>query len=442
MVSRIVDFVTTDIWRLRLKNYPPKKSWLIKQLRIIILAVRGYMEDNCKFRASALTFFTLMSIVPVIAMMFAVAKGFGQEGQVEEFIMTFLEGQKELAADIILYSNNLLESTKGGFIAVFGIVFLFWAIIKVLSNIENSFNEIWGIKRGRHIGRKFSDYLSMMLICPILLILAGTMTVAVNKNLLLLVENLPKYEEFWIHFVPLLKLTRYAIVWVVFTFVFMFMPNTKVKLTSGLIGGIVAGTLFQLTMSLYFSSQVGMAKYNAIYGSLAAPLMFLIWIQLSWLVVLFGAELSFAHQNVDTYEFEPDCLKASYSFRRLAALTIIQRLIENFCQGKPASTAEQLSHQMEMPIRLVRELLFELVESGIASQARDKKGDRIICYQPGQDVDRLTVKFVIDALEKNGSSEIPIPKTDQMHKLEQCLNEMQQQAETSKGNILLKSITS
>ena len=135
-------------------------------------------------------------------------------------------------------------------------------------------------------------------------------------------------------------------------------------------------------------------------------------------------------------------IKASYSFRRLASLSLTQRLIENFCQGKPASTAEELSCQMETPIRLVRELLFELVESGIISQARNKKGDRVLCYQPGQDVDRLTVKFVIDALEKRGSSEFPIPKTDQMHKLEQCLNEMEQQAKSSKGNILLKNITS
>lgn len=441
MIKKIVNFITTDIWRLRLNTYPPKKSWLIRQLRIVILAVRGYMEDNCKFRASALTFFTLISIVPVIALMFAIAKGFGQEARVEEQIMTFLEGQKELAEDIIVYANNLLESTKGGFIAGIGILFLLWAIIKVLGNIENSFNEIWGIKRGRHIGRKFSDYLSIMLVCPILLILAGSMTVAVSGHILVLLEKLPMYDTLWRHFVPLLKLSRYVIVWVVFTFIFMFMPNTKVKFRSGLIGGIIAGTLFQLTMTLYFSSQVGMAKYNAIYGSLAAPLMFLLWIQISWLIVLFGAELAFAHQNVDTYEFEPDCLKASYSFRRLSSLVIAQRLIDNFSHGKGPSSAEDLSHYLEMPVRLVRDLLFELVDAGIVSETRSNKSERVVGYQPGQDVDKLTVKFVVDALEKRGASDIPISKTDEMDCLKKCLKIMDDKAAESEGNTLLKAIS-
>lgn len=442
MIKQVVDFITTDIWRLRLKNYPPKKSWLIKQLRIIILAVRGYMEDNCKFRASALTFFTALSIVPIVVVIIAIAGGFGLQQKVETHIEKAFEGQEKAAEMIIEMANAAIsnDELKTGLFGGIAAVFLFWTIIKVLSNVENSFNEIWGIKRGRHIGRRFADYLSIMLVCPILMVIASSMTVAASTQIESLLRLLPFIDKFWHLFSWTLQLTRYVSIWLVFTFLFMFMPNTRVKFNSGVFAGIITGTLFVIIQGVYVHFQIGVKNAGVVYGSLATPAMFLIWLHVSWLIVLFGAELSFAHQNVDTYEFEPDCLKASYSFRRLAALSITQRLIEKFCNGKPASTAEELSHQMEMPIRLVRDLLFELVEAGILSNARNKKKERIIGYQPGQDVNRLTVKFVIDAMEKQGTSEIPIPKTEQMTTLENCLKDMAKQAETSQGNMLLKNI--
>ena len=157
MLSRVINFLKTDIWQIHLKNYPPSKSFLLRQLRIIVLAVRGFDEDKCKFRASALTFYSLLSVVPVIAMMFGVAKGFGLEKRVETELMQKMHAQKEVAEKIINFSNSLLENASGGFIAGVGVVFLFWAIIKVLSNIENSFNDIWGVKTPRRIGRKLSD---------------------------------------------------------------------------------------------------------------------------------------------------------------------------------------------------------------------------------------------------------------------------------------------
>jgi len=146
-LSKFVNFVTIDIWRMQLKNYSRTKAFLIQQLRVIVLAVRGFAEDKCKFRASALTFFSLLSIVPVIAMMFGIAKGFGLENRVQAEILKRLEGQEEVATQIIDFANSLLENASGGFMAGIGVVFLLWTIVKLLGNIENSFNEIWGVKR-------------------------------------------------------------------------------------------------------------------------------------------------------------------------------------------------------------------------------------------------------------------------------------------------------
>jgi len=439
MISKVINFLQTDIWRIRSKSYHRSKSFFLRQLRIIVLAVRGFAEDKCKFRASALTFYSLLSIVPVIAMMFGVAKGFGLEKRVETEIMKKMEGQEEVAKSIIDFANSLLENASGGFIAGIGVAFLFWSIIKVLSNIEHSFNDIWGVKTPRSIGRKFSDYLSMMLLCPFLLVIASSSTVVISSQVRVIIQKIPVVSELGpVIFLPL-KLLPYCTIWITFTFVFIFMPNTKVKFRSGLLAGIVAGTFFQIAQWIYINFQIGAAKYDAIYGGFAALPLFLLWLQISWLVVLFGAELSFAHQNVETYEFEQDSLSVSYSFKKLLSLLTTHLLIKNFCNAEPPLGAEKISHKLEIPIRLVRQILFELVESGILSEVR-KDSNKDVAYQPAIDVGKLTVQFVVESLERRGISNIPVEKTSELDKLTNCLSTFTDDIEKSPANILLKEI--
>ena len=439
MLSKVINFLKTDIWRIRLKNYSRRKSFLLRQLRIIVLAVRGFAEDKCKFRASALTFYSLLSVVPVIAMMFGIAKGFGLEKRVETELLQKMKGQEEVAKRVIDFANSLLENTSGGFIAGVGVAFLFWAIIKVLSNIENSFNDIWGVKNPRTLGRKFSDYLSMILVCPFLLIMAGSTTVAISTQVRVIIQQFSVFSAIGPLILFLLKLLPYCTIWIMFTFVFIFMPNTKVKLRSGFLGGVVAGTIFQITQWIYINFQIGAAKYSAIYGSFAALPLFLLWLQISWLVVLFGAELSFAHQNVETYEFEQDCLSASYSFKKLLSLLITHLLVKNFCKAEQPWDDEKISHTLEIPIRLVRQILFELVGSGILSEVR-KDNDKDVTYQPAIDVGKVTVKYVVESLEQRGNSTIPVGKTSELDKLSECLSTFANDIEKSPANILLKDL--
>ncbi|UCF42453.1 MAG: YihY family inner membrane protein [Planctomycetota bacterium] len=438
-LSKFINFVTIDIWRMQLRNYSRTKAFLIKQLRVIVLAVRGFGEDKCKFRASALTFFSLLSIVPVIAMMFGIAKGFGLEARVETEILKRLEGQEEIATRVIEFANSLLENARGGFIAGVGVIFLLWTIIKLLSNIEKSFNEIWGVKRPRSMGRKFSDYLSIVLLCPILLVVAGSATVVISSQVRLLLAKLPFFSSLGPLVSLLLRMLPYCTIWLMFTFVFIFMPNTKVRFTSGFLAGIVGGTIFQIVQWAYINFQIGVAKYGAIYGSFAALPLFLLWLQISWLVVLFGAEISFAHQNVETYEFEQDCLSVSHSYKRLLSLLVVHHLVQNFCNGEKPSGAWQISQKLEIPIRLVRQILYELAESGIACEVKTED-DKEAAYQPGRDVEALTVKYVIDALEQRGYSAIPVIKSDEVDKLSDCLDKFGRAVEESPANIALKNI--
>lgn len=438
-IKKIINFIKTDIWRIHSRKLPRSKSFLLKQLRIILLALRGFDEDKCMLRASALTFFSLLAIVPVAAMAFGIAKGFGFEKLLEQQLMERMQGQEEAVTQVITFARTLLENTKGGLIAGIGVAILFWTVIKVLGNIEKSFNDIWGIKKARSFGRKFSDYLSIMFICPVLLIMSSSATVFITTQIKLITQKVALLGAISPLIFFVLKLLPYSVIWIVFVFIYIFMPNTKVNFRSGLLAGIVAGTLYQIVQLVYIEFQVGVTKYNAIYGSFAALPLFLVWLQVSWLVVLFGAEISFAHQNVETYEFEPDCLKASLSFKRLVTLRIANLLVKNFSKGEKPLNATQISHSLEIPIRLVRQILFELVESGIVSEIREEQ-DKGVFYQPARDIETLTIGHIIDTLEQKGSDRIPVAKSKELEKISHCLKTFSETIKKSPANILLKEI--
>ncbi|MDD5474928.1 MAG: YhjD/YihY/BrkB family envelope integrity protein [Syntrophales bacterium] len=434
-----MNFIKHDIWRVRIKDLPRKQSIFLRELRIFILSVRGFDEDKCLLRASALTFYSLISIVPVVAMLFGIAKGFGFEKHLQVQLMEQFQGHEEVISQVIAFAESLLANTRGGLIAGVGIIILFYAVIKVLSHIEASFNDIWGIQEPRTLGRKFSDYLSVMLLCPILIILSSSVTVFISTQVTLIMEKIALLGMFSSAISSLLTLLPYCIVWVLFSFLYVFMPNTKVNISSGLLAGIIAGTMYQLVQFGYISFQVGAAKYNAIYGSFAALPLFLIWLQLSWLIVLFGAEYSFARQNVDTYEFEPDFLKISTSFKKLLTLQTAHLLVSNFAEGNKPLTATEISHRLEIPIRLVHHILSDLTAAGIITSTEAEKY-RDYGYQPARDINTITVQFVIDALEKSGTEAIPAARTAESRTLSEILRTFTDEMAQSPANRLLRDI--
>ena len=439
IIPKIVVFIKRDVWRIRRTDLPPGKSFFLTLLRVLILSIRGFDEDKCQLRASALTFYSLISIVPVAAMGFGIAKGFGFEKMLESQLRAKLAGHEEIVDNVVQFSHSLLESTKGGLLAGIGVIVLFWAVIKVLGQIEESLNDIWGIKEQRPLGRKFGDYLSLMLVCPVLIILSSSVTVFVTTQVTLILEKITVLGAFSPIVFFLMKLLPYSILWGLFTFLYIFMPNTKVRFTSALLAGIITGTVFEIVQWAYITFQVGAAKYNAIYGSFAAFPLFLVWLQLSWLIVLYGAELSFAHQNVDTYEFEPDALQASRRLKTLLSLQIAQRVIRNFARGEAALTAGQVSRELEIPIRLVNEIIFELTQSNILSGTdTGKDGER--GFQPARDINALTISHVVDATELRGSNTMPFSHTSEFAALSEAVEIFRRTIEKLPANKLLKDL--
>jgi membrane protein len=372
-------------------------------------------------------------------MAFAMAKGFGFEKILGEQLMAKLEGQEEVAESIIGFAQSMLETTKGGAIAGVGIVVLFWTVIKLLGNIESSFNDIWGVKTPRTMGRKFADYLSVMMICPILMITASSVTVLVTTRVAVMVERLSFLGYLADVIILCLKILPYGVLWLVFTFMYVFMPNTKVAFKSALWGGILAGTIYQLVQLAYISFQIGVAKYGAIYGSFAALPLFLVWLQLSWLIVLFGAEVSFAHQNVATYEFEEDCLRVSHFFKRMTALMITLLCVKKFLNVETPLTAADIAHELEVPIRLVRSVLFELTEARVLTEVySDNRED--VAYQPGCDIDRLTVASVIERLDQHGIDTVPITESPKLKRLRDTVRRFRDMNEQSPANLKLQEL--
>ncbi len=438
-VSRIIHFFTTDIWKIQQRDFSRATWLLIRQVRILIVAVRGLAEDQIQLRAAALTFNSLLSIVPLAAVVFGIAKGFGLDKALERYLVEDLQMHGEVVTRIIDFSRTLLDTTKGGLIAGVGVIMLFWTIIRVLANIESSFNDIWGIRKARSLVRKVSDYLSFMLVCPFLFVMSSTVTVVLTGQFKLAAQKVWLLGALSPAFFFTLKLVPLFLLWLMFTFIYIFMPNTKVSVKSGALAGGIAAVLFQFFQVLYIDSQIWITKYNAIYGSFAALPLFLVWLQMSWLIVLLGAEYSFAQQNVETYEFEHAYQDVSYSFKRLLSLRIVHALVHNFARGQAPWSAVQISQELEIPLRLVRELVRELREAGVVSQVM-LEDDGTVAYQPARSLDGITIQYVIDALEQRGIDDIPVAKSRELQKISAYLKGFHDHIARSPSNRRLKDI--
>jgi membrane protein len=402
-----------------------------------VLAFRGFAEDKVMLRASALTYFTLMSIVPVLAMGFGIAKGFGMDKYLEEQILVQFQGQEQILTQLIDFSNALLKRTGGGLIAGIGVAVLFWSVLKVFNNIENAFNGIWHIDKGRTMSRKFSDYLSMMLIAPILMILASSMNVYISTQVTNLSAEIRIVNAIGPYLMFLLKFLPYFIMSVLFTTLYIVMPNTNVKPLSAIIAGVIAGTVFSVVQWAYIDFQIGVSQYNAIYGSFAALPLFLFWLQISWLILLFGAEISFAHQNEKLYEFETESSNISQHSRKMLSILLLNRIIKQFMAGDPALTAQELSSELRLPIRLVRSLLSNMVACRIISETITNI-PKTNAYQPAQFIDNFSVWHVINALDMQGTT--IEPESPEMDKILSIHGQFIEKVKAIPENILVKNL--
>lgn len=442
MISRITNFFKTGIWEIRLKDFSPVEAFFIKYLRIILLASRGFIRDHCQKTASVLTYYSLLNIVPVIAVAFAIAKGFGLEKLIEKQILQMADKanwQADITNQIISFSHKLLEQAKGGLIAGIGVVLLFWTVISILGKIEESLNDIWEVGKSRTLIRKFSDYMAMMVFAPVLLIISSSATVLVASEVKVIVNKIALLGVFSKVIFLLLNLLPYVSIWVLLTMLYLIMPNVRIPLRSAILGGITAGTITQIVQWIYIRFQIGAASYGAIYGSFAALPLFLAMLQMSWMIVLLGAEIAYANEHYETFGFYPDYSRMSVYSKKILMLRIFHFLTKKFSLGEKPSSISQIAHALEIPVRLVRQLLHELSEVGLVVEtSKGITGE--VAYQPGRSIENITVKLALDEYEKYGITKIPDYQSEEVEKLYKHLKDISETIEKSPSNVRIKEI--
>lgn len=432
IINKIKVFLFEDIWRIQRDDTSKRQFWLIRGLRIFSLAVRRFIIDQCQVKASALTFFSLLSVVPIAAMAFGIAKGFGFREALEEELQKRLAGHEEVVTWIQDFALEYLDNTKGGMIAGISLVVVLFAVMRLMNGIEESFNDIWDVKKSRPFIRKFSDYVSLMMLAILLLGTSSGLVVFV-ANSLRDIQMVSYASNFVLWVAP------YFMIWLVFSLLFMIMPNTKVKAGSAIFGGIIAGTLFLGVQYGYVYFQVGVSKYNAIYGSFAALPLFLVWMQTSWMIVFFGAELSFAFQNEKSFEFEVDTRNMSNYTHKLVSLLIVKYVVTAFDRGEKSHSVNELAENLRLPIRLVTDLVYKLFEAGILVEVEgDSKEDTVLL--PGYDINKMDVVGVLHRLENTGYSETIIGRSASVGVIKEKIDIFEKMLAESDENSLLKEL--
>lgn len=427
------------IWHTSLSEISKRKSFLFRHLRIVILAARGFFNDKVQLRASALTLYTFLSIIPFAAIAFAIAKGFGLDQNLTQLLSKEFQNQPEVMSWILKEATIALQETRGGYIAGVGVIILFWSVILLLDEIESSFNHIWQIGSSRPWFRKFTDYLTIMLIAPVFLILSSSITVIISTKLPQFIATSSILDFFKPIVSFFIKLSPYFITWVALTILFIIIPNTKVKFLPAMVAGIVTGTILQLLQWLYIDVQFGISKLSAIYGSFAAIPLFIVWVQTSWIILLLGAELSFANQNLSRYEFESEALNVSHFQKRALSLMVMNMIIRNFAVGEKPISAEDISGTIKVSVRLVRDILQDLSNTELISVIHENEHEERL-YQPAMDINKLTVSYVLNRLDKKGSTNQIFVKNKEYARITTTLAKFDKLIAKSDSNILVKDI--
>ncbi|MDR2815347.1 MAG: YihY/virulence factor BrkB family protein [Proteiniphilum sp.] len=467
-VKELIHFLSYGIWRQNPETLSGKRNILYNAIKTIMLTVRNVQELDIAASARSLTYRTLLSIVPLMAIIFAIARGFGIENIMESSIFSFMLGNRPLeemvttmpgtgvdntitvipgigianeagVADTIyngegvfpalssgitvgeevsaegrtrefldllfqVIDNSLEEAKGGGVFAGIGILLFLYTILILFSDIENNLNKIWQVSKGRTLGRKMTDYIAMVLFMPVFFILINTL------NILSYPQNNTLKAIYTLYpFIPrLLDIVPFVLMIFLFTVLYKFLPNTKVKFMNALIAGIIAGTAFQFFQMLYLSGQMWITRYNAIYGTFAAIPLMLLWIQMSWFIALIGAEVSYAAQNVRKFSFEKETRNISRRYRDFFTLMIASEIVQRFADEEPPLTADQISVRCKAPGRLTNDILDQLVELRIISVTPSAGDERVPAFQPAMDINLITVNRLISELDEQGSEDFLI----------------------------------
>ncbi len=399
MFKRLYQFLKVDIWRVQREDISPIRYLLYEIIKKVMLAVEYFTAKRMMDSAAALTYSTLLAIVPIMAVVFAIARGFGYNKYIESWFRETLSSQPQAAEVIIGFVNSYLVHTKSGIFLGIGLLFMLWTVIMLISNIEKAFNDIWQVSTPRSIFRTITDYMAMFLLAPIIIVVTSGISIMMAT----FANGIGEYMIIGPTLRFVLRLLPYIIMSAVFIALYVFMPNTKVRIKSAIIPGILAGVAMQGLQLVYIHSQIWVTGYNAIYGSFAALPLFMLWVQISWTICLFGAELSYTNQNLEEFAFRAKTEDLSHRYRLLLSGYLMTLICHRFEEGKKPYTALELKLLTNIPIRITHDLLEGLTRINMLTEVtKDEKGTESM-YQPAESTANLSIGMMIDRLEAEGN---------------------------------------
>lgn len=435
-IIKIWKFLSYDIWRITEKEVTKRTFMLYYIVKMFYLSIHRFRKNQITNKAAALTYSTLLAIVPMLALLFAIARGLGISEHLEQVIRTFFTGDKLTLDTLLNFVDSYLSHTKNGVFIGVGLILFLWTILNLISNIEDTFNQIWEVKKGRSMFRKVTDYFSMLLLMPIFIVTSSGLSIFISTTVVKLEHFmlLGPVVKTLIHLIP------FAITWLMFTGLYIFMPNTPIKFKHAFISGLLAGSLYQIFQYLYIHSQIWVSSYNAVYGSFAALPLFLIWLQISWTICLFGAELTHAKQNIHLFSFNRDTQQISRRYRKFISILVLSGIVKQFVENKPPYSTEQITQKYQLPMRLTNQIIQELQTINLVNEIVSDQKSESTCYQPAMDPSQITLGLLLERLETHGSENFKVDKDKLFNKEWSTIASLLDHFHEKANQILLKDL--
>ena len=380
--------------------HAPKKRWLYRFLQTIILVARGFKDQVLVVRANSLSFALLFAFIPMMALIYAIARGFGFEEIVKSTISSSFLAEANVAPVLLEWIERYLETARDGLFLGIGLIVLIWAVYAFFNMLENSFNSIWNVKQSRSFTRRMTNYVMTLLLVPVLVVVTSGISIFLNSTEVLasVLDSIVPIRKFMLRFLPFVATAG------VFTWIFIAIPNTKVKFSSAIIPGILMGLLYQIVQALSMYLVVLFARMSIVYGAFSAIPLVLIWLHITCWLLLVGSELAFAIQNNDLFAYEKDLKNMSRRYKDYVMLYLLSVIIRRFEAGESPQTAQEMAAENQLPIRLVQQVLSRLEETAIVHRVyiEDKEDQAFV---PALDTKTITVEMVIGRISAQGTEE-------------------------------------
>jgi membrane protein len=390
-IQQITSKVLDSVWNTDRSELTRLKRMLHSSIKLCFMVSRGFIESLVKLQAMALAFKTLLSLAPLLAVVFSILKAFGVHNRMEPALAEALAPLGEKGQEITGHLIGFVDRMSAGALGSIGLVTLFVTVLSLMGTIEEAFNYIWRVKAPRKLTRKFSDYLSVILVGPVLVFAAVTITATLQSHAF--VKTLISIEPFGTVILALLRLVPYITVWGAFTFMYVFIPNTRVKLQSAIVGGLVGAILWG-TVGWGFAVFVASStRYYAIYSSFAILLLFLLWLHVGWIIVLLGAQVAYAHQHIHFYEGEREILAQSAAGREKLGLLMMLHIGRNFYHGWSPLSVTELAAKLHLPASLVKDFMETFRGKNLLLPLADEES-----FVLSRDAERISLKEILDCV--------------------------------------------